>query len=67
MPTYPLTNFEIQKYYWNEPTFNVVYSKCNLTKMKDETYIISLDEYKSIGTHRTYLYVNKALKCPIFF
>ena len=23
MPTHPLTNFEIQKYYKNEPKFNV--------------------------------------------
>ena len=27
MPSHPLTNFEIQKYYQNEPTFNGVYSR----------------------------------------
>ena len=27
MPPHPLNNFEIQKYYQNEPTFNDVYSK----------------------------------------
>ena len=27
---HPLTNFEIQKYYYNEPKFNGVYSKHNL-------------------------------------
>ena len=26
MPTYPLTNFEIKRYYQNEPTFNDVFS-----------------------------------------
>ena len=26
MPPHPLANFEIQKYYHNEPTFNGVYS-----------------------------------------
>ena len=26
MPPHPLTNFEIQKYYRNEPKFNGVYS-----------------------------------------
>ena len=36
MPPHPLTNFEIQKYYENEPKFNVAYSRDNLTKIKDE-------------------------------
>ena len=35
MPLHPLTNFEIQKYYENEPKFNVVYSRKNLPKIKD--------------------------------
>ena len=30
MPSRPLTNFEIQKYYQNESRFNGVYSKNNL-------------------------------------
>ena len=29
MPPHPLTNFEIQKYYENEPKFNGVYSRNN--------------------------------------
>ena len=48
MPPHPLTNFEIQKYYQNEPKFNGVYSRNNLSKVKDEAYIINLDEYESI-------------------
>ena len=51
MPPHPLTNFEIQKYYQKEPKFNGVYSKNNLPKLKNETYVINLDEYKLIGTH----------------
>ena len=35
MPTNPLTNFEIQKYYQNKPRFNGVYSRDNLPKIKD--------------------------------
>ena len=35
MLTHPLTNFEIQKYYQNEPKFNGVYSRYNLLKIKD--------------------------------
>ena len=58
MPPHPLTNFEIQKYYQNEPRFNGVYSRDNLTKIKDEAYVINLDEYLDIGTHWVALYVH---------
>ena len=54
----PLTNFEIQKYFQNGPKFNGVYSKNNLPIIKNGTYVIILDEYKSIGTHWIALYVN---------
>ena len=43
MPPHPLTNFEIQKCYKKEPTFNSVYSRNNLPKIKDGTYVINLD------------------------
>ena len=58
MPPHPLTNFEIQKYYQKEPKFNGVYSKNNLPKLKNETYVINLDEYKLIGTHQIALCMN---------
>ena len=58
MPPHPLTNFEIQKYYQNEPKFNGVYSRNNLPKINDGTYVINHDEYKSIGTHWIALCVN---------
>ena len=58
MVPHPLTNFEIQKYYQNEPKFNGVYSRNNLPKIKDGAYVINLDEYESIGTHWIALYVN---------
>ena len=59
MPPHPLTNFEIQKYYRNEPRFNGVYSRDNLfEKIKDGAYIINLDEYSDIGTHWIALYVS---------
>ena len=57
MPPYPLTNFEIQKYYQNEPRFNGVYLRDNLQKVKDGAYIINLDEYSDIGTHWVALYI----------
>ena len=40
MPPHHLTNFEIQKYYQNEPRFNGVYSRDNLPRIKDRVYII---------------------------
>ena len=45
MSPHPLTNFEIQKCYQNEPRFNVAYSRDNLPQIKDGAYIINLDEY----------------------
>ena len=58
MLPHPLTNFEIQKYYQIKPKFNGVYSRNNLTKIRDEAYIINFDEFKSIATHWIALYVN---------
>ena len=51
MPTHPLTNFEIQKYYENKPKFNCVYSRNELSKIKHGAYMKNIDEYESIGTH----------------
>ena len=51
MLPHPSTNFEIKKYYQNETISNGVYSADNLPKVKDETYMISLDEFFDIGTH----------------
>ena len=61
---HPLTNFEIQAYYQNEPRFNCIYSRDNLPeqssteKIKNGEYVINLDEYHDIGTHWVALYVN---------
>ena len=57
MPPHLLKNFEIQKYYQNEPRFNGAYSRDNLPKLKDGAYVINLDEYSDIGTHWAALYV----------
>ena len=60
MKPHPLTNFEIQKYYENEPRFNGVFSRDNLLKkIKDGTYVINLDEYEYIGTHWIALFCEK--------
>ena len=61
MPLHPLTNFEIQKYYKNEPSFNDIFSRNNLSKrkIKDGAYIINLDEYTNVGTHWIALFFKK--------
>ena len=52
MPSHSLTNFEVQKYYQNEPRFNSVYSRNNLSKkIKCGAYVINLDEYADVGTY----------------
>ena len=48
MLPHPLTNFEIQKYYQNEPRFNGVYSR----------HIVNLDGYSDIWTRWVALYVH---------
>ena len=58
MPPDPLTNFEIQNCYQNEPKFNGIYSRNNLSKVKDGTYLISLDKGESVGPHWITLCVN---------
>ena len=52
MKPHPLTNFEIQNYYENEPRFNGVFSRDNLLKkIKDGAYVINLDEHKDTAAH----------------
>ena len=60
-PPHPLTNFEIQEYFQNEPRFNGVFSRDNMSNnnnIKNGAYVINLDEYHDIGTHWVALYVN---------
>ena len=58
MPSHSLTNFEIQKYYQNEHGFNGAYSRDNLSKIKDGTYVKHHHEYSDIGTHWVAFYVH---------
>ena len=63
LPAHPLTNFEIQEYYQNEPRFNGVFSRDNLpnnlpNNIKNGAYVINLDQCHDIRTHWIALYVN---------
>ena len=60
IPPHPSTNFEIQKYFQNEPRFNGIFSRNNLSKkIKDRAYVINLDEYANVGTHWIALFCNR--------
>ena len=60
---HPLTNFEIQQYYHNEPRFSGVYSRDDLPEqIKDGAYVINLDEHKDTGTHWIALFCKKKKK-----
>ena len=60
MLPHPLTNFEIQRSYQNQPKFNGVFSRNNLPKtIKDGAYVIDLDEYADVGTHWIALFCNR--------
>ena len=60
MPPHPLANFEMQRYYQNEPRFIGVFSINNLPKLiKDGAYVINLDKYGDVGTHWIALFCNR--------
>ena len=59
MQPHPLTNFEIQKSYQNEPKFNGVYSRDNLPKIKNGAYVINFDKYSDFGTHWVAFWLDK--------
>ena len=61
MPPHPLTNFEIEEHYENEPRFNGVYSRDNLPKtIRNGAYVINLDEFADVSTHWIALYVKNS-------
>ena len=61
MLPHSLTNFGIQRYYQNEPRFNIAYSRNNLPKtIKDGAHVINLDEYADVGTHWIVLFCSRS-------
>ena len=58
----PSTNFKRKRYYQNEHQSNGVYSRDNLPNVKDGTYVLNLNEYDDIVTHRVTIFIyNNAL------
>ena len=58
MLPHPLTNFEIQKYYQNEPKSNNVYSRNNSPEIRDGVSVTNPDKCKWIGIHWLILHRN---------
>ena len=56
-PFHPLTNFEIIKYFEDEPRFNSVFSRGNFPKLKTGAYIVNLDHSKNTETHWVVIFV----------
>ena len=60
MLPHPSTNFAIQRYYQNEPRFNGVFPRNNLSKtIQDGANVINLDEYADVGTQWIALFCNR--------
>ena len=49
----------IIKYFNYKPRFNGVFSRDNLPRMKDGTYMINLDDRQSKGTHWVSLFIDR--------
>ena len=62
MPPHPLTNFEIQKYYQNEPRFNKVFSRDNLMNMQMLVHIGLLYFVKEVKLFILIILLLKKLK-----
>ena len=60
MPPHPLTNFEMQKYYKNEPRFSGLFPRNNLPKkINDGAYVTNLDEYVDTQTRWSFKKIAK--------
>ena len=56
---YPLNNIEITNYCKYEPRFNDIFSRNNLSIIKDGAYVINLDDKNSKGTHWVSLFIDR--------
>lgn len=57
MPSHPVQILIYKSIIRKKTKFNGVYSKTNLSKIKDRAYILNCDDYKSIGNHWIALFV----------
>ena len=56
---HPLTNIESITFFNYEPRFHGVFSRANLTWIKDGAYVIILNDKQSKGTHWVSLFIDR--------
>ena len=56
---YPLKKIEISNYFNYKPRFNGVFSANNLSRVKDGSYVINLNDRNSKETHWISLFIIK--------
>ena len=61
-----LPNFEIQKYYQNEPKYNGVYSRNNLPKIKNWVFVINTLTAFELNIFQRKVRDNKNIKTNIY-
>ena len=54
-----MNNVEITNYFKYEVRINGVFSRNNLSRIKDGAYVINLDDRNSKGTHWVSLFIDK--------
>ena len=59
VPLHLLSNIRITNYFNYEPRFNAVILKNNLLRIKDEVYVINLNDKNSKGTHWVSLFIDR--------
>ena len=65
VPLHLLNNIKITSYFNDEPGFNGVFSRNNLSWTKDGAYVINLDDKNSKGAHWVSLFVDKKYSCVL--
>ena len=59
VPLQPLSNIKITKHFSHKPRFNGIFSRNNLSRIKDGPYVINLDDKNSKATHWVSLFINR--------
>ena len=59
VPLHLLSNIEITKHFNYKPSFNAVFSKGKLSRVKGRACVINVDDKQSKGTHRISLFIDR--------
>ena len=53
------SSFEVSKYFNHYSTFNGAFKRHNLSRIKDEAYVINFDDKQSKRTHWILLFIDR--------